>query len=51
MKMTYEETMDSVREALNLGYSITSIIEDMENDEDTNAEALDEIKFIKNHGI
>lgn len=49
--MTYEETMDSAREALNLGCSITSIIEDLENSEDTNAEALEEIKILQRHGI
>ena len=50
MGMTYEETMDSVREALSLGYSITSIIEDLENDEDTDAKALEDIKCKRNHG-
>jgi hypothetical protein len=51
MKMTYEETMDSVREALSLGYSITSVIDNLENDEFTNSEALEEIIFLHRHGI
>jgi hypothetical protein len=48
--MTYEETMDGVYEALSLGYSMTSIISDLEMEPDVNKKALDELIFLKNHG-
>lgn len=47
---TYEQTMDSVREALALGCSMSEIIWNLEMNENTNQKALDEILHVQKYG-
>ncbi len=47
---SYEQTLGSYREAVSLGFSANQVINDLEDDENTNIEALEEIKTIHQFG-
>ncbi|MFF2156077.1 hypothetical protein ACFVVQ_12245 [Paenibacillus chitinolyticus] len=48
---SYEETMSSFLEVLALGYSFSSAVEMIEDDEESNETALKEIKNAQKYGI
>ena len=49
--MTYEETLESFREAVGLGFSPREVIRDLENDEDTDKKALGELEDLLKYGV
>lgn len=48
---SYEQTLDSIREAMSLGYSAREVISQLEEYENTNLKALEELKNLQQYGI
>lgn len=48
---TYEQTLESFREARALGYSASQVISELEEDENTNSKALEELKDFQRYGV
>lgn len=48
---SYEKTLEVFREAVQLGFSASEVISDLENDEHTNPKALEELQYLQRHGI
>ncbi|UGO50646.1 putative holliday junction DNA helicase [Bacillus phage vB_BanS_Sophrita] len=49
--MTYEETIETIQEALALGFSPKEILEDLENCGEADPKALDEFRSVVKYGI
>lgn len=48
---SYEQTLESFREARALGYSASEVISQLEDDENTNPKALEELRDLQKYGI
>lgn len=49
--VSYEQTLEDFREAISLGYSPREVINDLENDTETNSKALKELQNLLETGI
>ncbi|AKQ08357.1 hypothetical protein PQE66_gp042 [Bacillus phage PBC2] len=49
--MTYEETIEAIQEALALGFSPKEILEDLEQCEEADPKALDELRSAIKYGV